>query len=920
MKCPVCSFISSDKRDICPKCSVDLRPHKEGLGVKISHPDIPADELRRRYREAGRRKSQAKKSAPRSPKAKASKTKKSSNWLQLLGIGEKKKVKRKVRKKKTAKEVRSAELEAASKELVSFPEQAEPSKDAAPTKPSAASESAAAVAPVAPVDNSEEPPQQSDSADSVDELEPAATPPEEVTLKDKHADSTAAPPTAQQDDDLVPPEAEVEEPIAGVDIKPSEMRLNIPQVAPEVLDLGDTDEDEFEKLLDSMIGDVSFDVEAVAVEKPKKRGSEGAFDLSGLLDEDIEVSFDFGEEDDTAGEGEEEDDEDGDDDDDDEFEIELAAAEEALAEDESSTGIPENVLTHLLEDPEEEEPKANDRPLKQLLDDSLKPPTVTPDEVTPEMITALELSAANEDHLVPTEHEHSDPASESVDETSGDTAETAGLDDDIASYLASIGSDETLSVLVDDSEEETEDEVETYVSSVGDEEMLEVLDVVEESDPEPQQEELVEVLVEADAPEAEADEPEPQDAPQIAQPPEEIAEEVTEEVAVIVEADAPEAEADESEPQDAPPEQPRLEAIPGSVEEYVSLIRSTHSTEEIIDQLVSTLASISEADAHSIRSALYPVHETVDPSHTTQEQPANDVESLPANRNFGPAVAAFSQINELPTISPALWTSASDELYACCASASEDFEMDAGELVSFQPTNSATILFDLASRELSGEAAYDSTAEKLPNSAAAIIQSSELEDEIRKLEEMLGDSTAESLEEAVLAVGTAIGAPSGMSSALVPEVMFIVSDENAKLWKRVLAKLIDVSAVAALAVAVSAMFFGPPNALSSLLSLSDWLSGVNAPFAIVSAAFAAAIWVAYNTSFVFDHGKSLGKATLGLRVASTTDLAISFPQALSRACVEAISLFLLGLPLALGLHGRASKTKVVAEFQQSSDG
>ncbi len=45
MRCPGCNFVCSDLRDLCPKCFLDLRPHKKVLGLQISKPDASYDEL-----------------------------------------------------------------------------------------------------------------------------------------------------------------------------------------------------------------------------------------------------------------------------------------------------------------------------------------------------------------------------------------------------------------------------------------------------------------------------------------------------------------------------------------------------------------------------------------------------------------------------------------------------------------------------------------------------------------------------------------------------------------------------------------------------------------------------------------------------------------------------------------------------------
>jgi uncharacterized RDD family membrane protein YckC len=45
MKCPQCSFVCSELRDICPKCLLDLRPHKHSLGLPVTDSDASYKEL-----------------------------------------------------------------------------------------------------------------------------------------------------------------------------------------------------------------------------------------------------------------------------------------------------------------------------------------------------------------------------------------------------------------------------------------------------------------------------------------------------------------------------------------------------------------------------------------------------------------------------------------------------------------------------------------------------------------------------------------------------------------------------------------------------------------------------------------------------------------------------------------------------------
>jgi uncharacterized RDD family membrane protein YckC len=52
MKCPNCDFVVATKKDICPKCDLDLRPFKKEQGIKISDPSSSVEVLRRREKHA----------------------------------------------------------------------------------------------------------------------------------------------------------------------------------------------------------------------------------------------------------------------------------------------------------------------------------------------------------------------------------------------------------------------------------------------------------------------------------------------------------------------------------------------------------------------------------------------------------------------------------------------------------------------------------------------------------------------------------------------------------------------------------------------------------------------------------------------------------------------------------------------------
>lgn len=45
MRCPGCQFVSSDTWDVCPKCFVDLRPHKKASGLPVYEPNASYEAL-----------------------------------------------------------------------------------------------------------------------------------------------------------------------------------------------------------------------------------------------------------------------------------------------------------------------------------------------------------------------------------------------------------------------------------------------------------------------------------------------------------------------------------------------------------------------------------------------------------------------------------------------------------------------------------------------------------------------------------------------------------------------------------------------------------------------------------------------------------------------------------------------------------
>lgn len=892
MKCPVCSFISSDRRDICPKCSVDLRPHKEALGLSVSYPDLPADELRKRYRGTARRKTGPK---PRPARKQSKQDNRQQNWLlQLLGIGQKKKVKRRVRKKKPRTAAQPRLEQPVEKQQQTAPQPPAVREEAQPSEEVARSQAEFEAAAAA--------------LDTCEELKPNEAEREQAAAEAPSEESS--PPQHQAEEREAVPESTA--------IKPSEIRSNIPQVAPEVLDLGDADDDEFEKLLDDMIGDVSFDVEAVAVEKRDAPSSTAEQGLAGLLDDDIEVSFELG-----YGEDDEEDDEDeGEEiavDDEAESENYSAAAGETDEETEAEpseaacsasseeASIPESlsgsVLAHLLEDTPAagaEDVLSSDREasLEHLLEEPGNEPELERVDITPEMLDLLELSQANEED--PAEVNEAEPVQlaeqpapqdaeegssgeqneqdlEGSADTSSDVAAEGGADgedDDeslIEEYLAGLAEADELLILPAGEEAESEDDVKAYLASVGDEDELEVLLVEDDSEEEEEEQEL--------------------------EPPA-AAEALPENMGCETHFSNLDGPASAS-------------AFPPSLHAYIEASRDAIGRVELVAQLVSALARECDIEENVILNCL--------PEFSGNAQPEQDF--------YAPELhaAAVSAVEERrpalvePRIEDArlaeLWEEAEQELSVM--DVDEGFELSAGELVAFRQTDKATILFDLAEQELNGNAHGRPYNNAVPNSAEAVIDNQELEDEVRRLEKLIDSSTAESLEEAVIAVGHAIGGEHGMSHAIIPEVMFIVSDEEAPLWKRAAAKLIDAGICCFLGLVITAIFFVPSGTLGELFVLADWLNGVNAPYAVLTVIFGALLMIGGSTECVSEYGKSPGKALLGLRVASSADLAVTLPQAFARSCLETLSLFLLGLPLLAGLHNKLSKTAVVAEFSEN---
>lgn len=86
MKCPKCKFISSNKRDICPECFLDLRPHKKALGLPIAKPNASFEELRAEIEQTSPRSQHAAPAESTEDAPVQPEQRKSGGWLsRLLG-------------------------------------------------------------------------------------------------------------------------------------------------------------------------------------------------------------------------------------------------------------------------------------------------------------------------------------------------------------------------------------------------------------------------------------------------------------------------------------------------------------------------------------------------------------------------------------------------------------------------------------------------------------------------------------------------------------------------------------------------------------------------------------------------------------------------------------------------------------------
>lgn len=281
MKCPKCAFITSNRNDLCPRCTFDLRIRKKELGIKIHQPNASVEDLIQQLELQSTPASEAGIEPQVLPSAEPDSDHPKQRGIlgRLFGKGG-----------KSSEEAEGPSIPppenvfdlSSDNELPPL-EEATPDAGeiAAEPEPAPRKKKKRAAAPESPPAR-EEPAADYAESDVFQFLNTLHTPAEEFSeslqgsLEDKH--SRSEPVRQSQPAPMLRSEAP-----------------GMPMSGPKVLEFGD--DMDFDGALDEMLGDTSLDVTAVAMEplhKPKRKSDE----------EDFEFSFDFG--DDDEGDGDEE--------------------------------------------------------------------------------------------------------------------------------------------------------------------------------------------------------------------------------------------------------------------------------------------------------------------------------------------------------------------------------------------------------------------------------------------------------------------------------------------------------------------------------------------------------------------------------------------------------------------------------------
>ncbi len=271
MRCPACNFVSSNKRDSCPNCNFDLRPHKIALGLPVT-PQSGAPSPKSPSTPPQAQKGVEKETAKASSLPEESTSNENKGGLTWVSKLLKKEPDKKVESNKESK------LAPEPKVLLRPPQEnpmvpVEPKNTLEKPLESPAEKVAENSKPQLPEKKPTAPDLDTPLPLSLNEFLSENLPNEEMSLAELARDVQGIP-------DVSPP--------------PEAFRSGSPTpvVSPQVIEFNGDDEELFQKQLDELIGDVTFDIEAVKGEKkegvPAQTESQNA---EFAIDDELSVMF-----------------------------------------------------------------------------------------------------------------------------------------------------------------------------------------------------------------------------------------------------------------------------------------------------------------------------------------------------------------------------------------------------------------------------------------------------------------------------------------------------------------------------------------------------------------------------------------------------------------------------------------------------
>lgn len=962
MKCPVCSCISSDKRDLCPKCGLDLRPHKQALGLPISHARVSTAELRRMY---GMRKpapaevDQLKKTGDEHQDAKQPKR----SWLRSLF----------------------------KKEDVSEPTHTD-------TAPAAPAEAPAEIAPA-----NEEPVVAESAAP-----EPSAPSSQEVIahFAEQLLDAVDSTPEDNPHLEAVAKLEQIEvneaAPVAELP-----MPSGAPHIAPEVVEFTDNDE-LLEQQLDAMLGDDTLEIEAVPTPRLDPRAE------PSLDDEAVEFEIELDEAEGilSAAVGEAA------------AELQASAAEVEEVEQSPETTERQDAEdtvpapgVHLVEEEEDLqalldalEAPANDTNGEdtawELPDDApVAPPSEMPalsaeaespepvaepqetasvsgdqvseaviaQEVEAELVpSAASSSAEEEDSPVDPLNRHMEsprteqPATStltahSTDEVLRNTREAEQLLTTIAQTAAGVvGSTHRPSG--DNAADALERSDEQDRFSVGAEQSSESSDgdVIDDTDTEKDLATLLAALEdesesEIESPEegsaAEEDVADDEDRGSLLQVMEfdeddEMLERqldalignVTLNIEPVKVAKKPAVERPAAEDEevdilfdfsdiDEAASEPAAEQTAPRTDDAAPLSES-RKQERRVEHAPTPLTDIpffeglvlDAADFSRQVAVLLAEAYGLDRPYTPRPQPLRNgalnepplAETVEEECDYEPPPSVTHDTGgsamangldgtvslPLPTVSPALWGAAWEEFDGL---AEEEIEIAPHELWQEEPDEKFVMLFDLVRDEIEDPSAIRQFVSVVPTSERISIDNRELRTEFKRLEKRAIEEARREEETRHLKTGGL--AP--RAAAVMPQFATVALPiVPGALWRRIAAKLIDVGTMAALTLFVGVISFIPPETRVKLLSFQLLTLDDTLPIVCKLMGTAVILWIVLSGTLVAGWGKTIGKAALKLTVVNAAGYPIGLGQATLRAMSEITTMLTFGLGLLFGLAGK----------------